>query len=260
MRADWLRSDFSRACASFNQQLERFEAGLTRRLFLLENKMVNQEITQPGTTPRREPRSVSEAARKSLDRSFSRGKGPKYAVCGQVKDVNGALFDVTDVRLTGHGFDVYYGRPSSGRGQRGPGLQLIVTKALRDYWWDNRTKSDGSIYDLPAGRTTIKRARRWLHFNQIEARRLFFKERITDLATLPIRQFAAKHQVRREVAFAWRFRLIGKLARPLGWWRTPTTLEVLHSSMTLKVIAQKLGIGMSHASRLRRRAKEDSTS
>jgi hypothetical protein len=223
--------------------------------------MVNTEIPQTGTTtPSQEPRLASRPARAPVSRSFSRVKGRKFPFCGQVKDVNGTLFDVADVRLTRHGFDVYYGRPHTAHGKNATVLRLIVTKALRDYWWENRTKSDGSIYDLPAGRTTIKRARHWLRFNQREALRSFYKERIADLATLPIRQFAAKHQVNPVVACDWRHRLLGTWARPLGWWRTPRTLEILLSGMTLKLVGRELGIGLSHASRLRRRAKQESSS
>jgi hypothetical protein len=135
--------------------------------------------------------------------------------------------------------------------------RLIVTKELRDFWWANRLETHGFLFDLPAGRTTLKRARRRHQFNHRDDVRKFWMERIDDLAALPAREFATKYGVDAILTFAWRFRLVGKRARPLGWWRTPETLRILHSGMTLKLVAKELGIGTTHAGRLRRQAKKE---
>src|SRR5437868_5316687 len=84
----------------------------------------------------------------------------KYPVVGHVHDVDGALWGVRDVRGTKHGFDLLYGSPVSRFGSYVSGLpRLIATQPLWDFWDANRTKRDGAIYDLPAGRTTLKRVR-----------------------------------------------------------------------------------------------------
>jgi len=199
-----------------------------------------------------------QSAKSNSQRSVSLLTGPKYPVCGQVRDADNALWDVRDVRPTKHGFDIYYGSPDRAHDtHHGGPLRLIVTKALRDFWWDNRLESHGFLFDLPAGRTTLKRARNRLKFNHRDDVREFWTERIDDLATLPIGEFAAKHGVDKILAFDWRFRLVGQRARPLGWWRTPETLKILLSSMSLSQVGRELGIGISHAFRLRRRAKEE---
>ncbi|MGA7409427.1 MAG: hypothetical protein WBW33_03015 [Bryobacteraceae bacterium] len=192
-------------------------------------------------------------------RSVSLCKGPRYPICGQVRDVDGALWNVRDVRTTKHGLDLYYGSPDKAHDtHRGGPLRLIVTKDLRDFWWDNRLESHGLLFDLPAGRTTLKRARNRLQFNQRDAVRDFWTERLDDLATLPTCEFAAKYGVDKTRAFDWRFRLVGQRARPLGWWRTPETFKILLSDMKLREVGEELGIGTSHAMRLRRRAKQES--
>ena len=198
-------------------------------------------------------------AKSSARRSVSLLRGLKYPVCGQVRDVDGALWDVRDVRTTKHGFDLYYGSPDKAHDtHRGGQLRFIVTKAVRDFWWDNRLESHGFLFDLPAGRTTLKRARNRLQFNHRDDVREFWTERIDDLATLPIGEFAAKHGVDKILAFDWRRRLVGQRARPLGWWRTPETLRVLLSGMSLSQVGRELGIGISQSFRLRRQARKES--
>jgi hypothetical protein len=51
-------------------------------------------------------------------------------------------------------------------------------------------------------------------------------------------------------------RLLGRTARLLGWWQTPETLAILRSDLKLREIGQKLGIGTTHALRLKLRALE----
>lgn len=179
----------------------------------------------------------------------------KYPVLYQVRDIDNDLWDVRDVRTTKHGFDVLYGsrvyRLTNYR--NGPGL--IVTKELFDFWEANKTKRDGVLLDLPAGRTTLKRARKRYGFNNCRDLKDFWTEHIPELRTLSAREFAARHNLNVQWVFDSRFRVLGKRARDLNWWRTPETLAVLRSGITLREIGEKLGIGTTHASRLRSRAR-----
>lgn len=183
----------------------------------------------------------------------------KYPIVGQVNDVDGVLWNIRDARDTKHGFDLYFGTPARNRGSYRGGLpRLIATKALRDFWDANRTKGDGILYDLPAGRSTLKRVRHRLGFNFVDDRAEYWTDRIDDLTFLPAREFAAKHGVELDVAVDWRFRLLGSSTRAMGWWRKPKILKILLSDLTLSQVGLKLGISISQANRLRHRAKLES--
>jgi hypothetical protein len=172
---------------------------------------------------------------------------------GQVRDVDGVLWNVLGRRPTPYGFDLLMGLKASGGGRNRTGLaQLIATKALHDYWAAIPTGSQGENYALPAGRSTLKRMRKRLGFNAVKGRPKFWKMRCQDLETLSAAEFVAKHQVTRNEFFAWRERLVGQVSRNKGWWRKPSFLAVLRSNVPLRVVAEKLGIGLTHSSRLRR--------
>jgi hypothetical protein len=163
--------------------------------------------------------------------------------------------DVRDVRPTKHGFDLLYGsrvyRLTNHR--NGPGL--IVTKQLFDYWEANKTKHDGVLFDLPAGRTTLKRARARLGFHYDHDVKNYWTEHLQDLQKLPLREIATRHNVDICVASKRRRDFLGLRARPLNWWRTPGTLAILRSGTTLREIGDRLGIGTTHAKRLRDHAR-----
>ena len=93
------------------------------------------------------------------------------------------------------------------------------------------------IFDLPAGRTTLKQVRRRLGFNVLKDKLKFWKERIHDLKTLSAREFAARHNVNVQVVFDTRTKVVGRRARPLGWWRKPRTLKLLLSDIALREMA-----------------------
>lgn len=181
----------------------------------------------------------------------------KYPVLGQVRDVEGGLWDVREIRDTKYGFDLLFGSPVSRIENEQNGLpRLIATKPLKEFWEVNRTKHGGVIFDLPAGRTTLKRVRRRLGFNFLKDQSKFWKERIGDLKTLSAREFAARHDVDVRVVFETRTKVIGRRARQLGWWRKPKALKVLLSDLTLREMGGKLGISISQAKRLRDRARQ----
>jgi hypothetical protein len=179
----------------------------------------------------------------------------KIPAPGRVRDVEGSLWVVRERRDTKHGFDLLFGTPV----HRAPSHQsvppgLIATKALQDFWAANRTKHDGILYDLPAGRSTLKRVRRRLGFHYHEDLSEFWTDRIEDLETLSARDFAERHNLDISVVFETRLKLLGKSARPLDWWRKPKPLKILQSNITLREMGEKLGISISQAKRLRDRA------
>jgi hypothetical protein len=182
---------------------------------------------------------------------------PKYPIIGHVQDSDGHSWDVKQIRETKHGFDLLYGSPESHFAVCRWGLpRLIATKALYDFWDANRTRRDGVIYDLPAGRTTLKRVRHRLGFNAVRDLSKFWKDRLHDLETLSAREFAARHNTNVKVVVDARRKVIGRRARESGWWREPSCLEILRSDITLREKGEKLGISTSHCFRLTARASQ----
>ena len=179
----------------------------------------------------------------------------------QIFDIDGSLWDVREARATKHGFDLLFGRPANSRlPQNGGPSRLIATPALVHFWETHRTNI-GYAYDLPAGRTTIKRVRSRLKLNLVEDRRKLWKKRATDLKTLATNEFAERYNVSTTMANDWRFHMFGRTTRPLNWWQHPAALAILlNKDLKLKEVGQALQIGTSHANRLRARAAQvDST-
>jgi hypothetical protein len=180
----------------------------------------------------------------------------KWPVIGEARDVFGNLWFVRDVRATKHGFDLLFGAPDEADRKHWGLPRLIPTRELADYWEANRTNRDRVIFDLPAGRTTLKRVRHRLGFNLLDDVAAQWQRRLDDLKTLKTREFAARYNMKADVVKDARRRLVGRTARPLGWWQTPETLALLRSGLRLREIGQKLGIGASHVRRLKLRALE----
>ncbi|MDQ2842168.1 MAG: hypothetical protein M3Y72_14235 [Acidobacteriota bacterium] len=179
------------------------------------------------------------------------------AILGQVRDVEGGNWDVRQIRDTKHGFDLLFGSPDDHGSYRGGLPRLIATQSLVDFWEANRTKRDGANFDLPAGRTTLKRVRRRLGFNCVDDVAEFWMERIEDLESLKPREFAVRHGVNVLVAFDRRLKLLGRRARQMGWWRKAGTIEILLSDVTLREMGEKLGISISQVFRLREQARAE---
>jgi hypothetical protein len=180
----------------------------------------------------------------------------KWPVIGEARDVFGNPWFVRDIRTTKHGFDLLFGSRDEADRKNWGLPRLIPTRELIDYWEANRTNRDCVIYDLPAGRTTIKRVRHRLGFhlpNDVAAQ---WRARLDDLKTLKPREFATRYNMKADVVKDARRRLLGRTARPFGWWQTPETLSILHSGLKLREIGQKLGIGTTHVRRLKLRALE----
>lgn len=186
------------------------------------------------------------------------GKRLKYPILGETKDADGSTWYVREIRDTKHGFDLLFGSPVSRLEMCPTGLpRLIPSQALKDFWEEHKTERNGIIYDLPAGRTTLKRARSRLGFHSGNDVARFWKLRLYDLRKLSTREFAARHNVSVDRVVETRYKLLGRQARELGWWREPEVLKVLLSDITLREKGEKLGIGTSHALRLSRRARKE---
>lgn len=120
---------------------------------------------------------------------------------------------------TKHGFDVLYGQREDLPAGSLP--RLICTKELRDYWEAHKATFDAAPYDLPIGRSTIKRARKKLGFHHGKDVSKFWMDRMHDLRTMKASEFAAKHNPTVRLTFEVRRRLLGRTSRQLGWWKTP---------------------------------------
>src|SRR3974377_1173287 len=113
----------------------------------------------------------------------------------QVDDAFSCRWDVCEVRNTRHGFDLLFGRPvPRGHYDVGGPLRLILTKPLVDFWDANRIKLN-VVYDLPAGRPTLKRARRSSGFHWGRDNVGFWLARLDDLQWLSTEEFALRHKV-----------------------------------------------------------------
>lgn len=178
----------------------------------------------------------------------------RFPILGQVRDVEHTLWDVRQIRDTKHGFDLLFGTPELAR-YRGGHPSLIATQPLIDFWDANRTMHDGVLYDLPAGRSTLKRLRHRFGFHYLDDLSAFWKERLEDLEALTVRQFAMRHNVDVGVVFETRNRLLGRRARELDWWREPRPLAILRSNISLRELGEKLSISITHAKRLRDKAR-----
>jgi hypothetical protein len=179
-----------------------------------------------------------------------------------IKDALGLEWDIKEARATKYGFDLYYGKRKDGTGYDvgGPD-RLIYTNELKAFWEQCALKHDGTIFDLPAGRTTLKRARLALGFNWDRDSQKFWLKHKRDLKTLTPREFEKKHK-RQEITgkrmSSWRLRMVGGKARPLGWWKEPEVLKLLLSEeKSLNQVRAELGeeISTSQVFRLRRQAK-----
>jgi len=179
-----------------------------------------------------------------------------------IKDALGLEWDINEARATNYGFDLYYGKRKDRTGYdvQGPN-RLIYTNQLKAFWENCAIRHDGTIFDLPAGRTTLKRARLALGFNWDKDSEKFWRKHKHDLKTLTPREFEKKHK-HQEITGArmssWRLKIVGGKARPLGWWEAPEVLKLLLSEeKSLNQVRAELKeeISTSQVFRLRRRAK-----
>lgn len=183
-----------------------------------------------------------------------------------IKDALGLEWDIKEARPTKYGFDIYYGKRKDATGYDvgGPN-RLIYTIELKEFWKRCASKHDGTIFDLPAGRTTLKRARVALGFNWDTDSEKFWRKHKGDMIALTPREFEEKHKDQAltgdRMSF-WRLRIVGGRARPLGWWKEPAVLKLLLTEeKSLNEVRAELKkklkeqISTSQVFRLRRQAK-----
>lgn len=200
---------------------------------------------------RHEPTSVAQGAVVSEEATFT-----ERTSVARVRDVGDVLWDVQETRATRHGFSLYFGRPADEDTATYRGRpRLIVTKALEDYWQAIRTTGHGVLFDLPASKHSLQRARRQLGLRYHDDVKAFWMEHIEDLESLPPLELSAKYGVESARAQFWRRRLVGRRTKPAGWWRTPEVRASLLSDKPLSQVSQELEIKRHYAGELRRRAK-----
>jgi hypothetical protein len=178
-----------------------------------------------------------------------------------IKDALGLEWHVKEARQTKYGFDLLYGRRKDpGPYDAGGPNRLIYTRELQAFWDKYSVRHDGTILDLPGGRTTLKRARVALQFHWGKDSEKFWRKHKPDLDGLKPREFEEKYKEQKITGSrmsAWRLRLLGFRARPLGWWREAEVLKLLLSKKSLSQIRAELEgrISTSQVHRLRCRAK-----
>jgi hypothetical protein len=175
---------------------------------------------------------------------------------GHTRDVFGQAWDVREERPTAHGFPLRFGWPclDDGEPQRGKGYggpRLIPTRALYRYWWRLGMRRDGSIYDLPVGKTAIKRLRRMLGLNMYDLHRHWWMERIAELHDLSCTAFATKYELDLSTVSEARKEFFGTRIRPARWWELPEYTAMLTANLATGKIADELKIAPSSVRRLR---------
>jgi hypothetical protein len=172
-------------------------------------------------------------------------------IIGSVQDLDGAPWDVREIRPTAHGFDLYIGWPA---GQRGPGHggpRAIPTRELYEYWDARRLERDGSIYDLPLGHSAIKRLRALLGLNLYRESEQWWLDRLDDLLALTGAEFARRHGVHQTSVSVAHAAIFGKRLRAPGWWRNPPARGLLAGNLPRAYVADRLGISIGSVGRLR---------
>src|ERR1022692_1313838 len=151
--------DFGLAKLSAPAAVDAVGAEETTRSLAVE-QVVSEEGVILGTVPYLSPEQV---------------EGKPLDACSDIFSFGAVLYEM----ITGqHAFRgkskistlaVGRGEPEPRLGSYRGGLpRLIATQPLIDFWEANRTKRDGVLFDLPAGRTTLKRVRRHLGFHNLD--------------------------------------------------------------------------------------------
>ncbi len=197
---------------------------------------------------------------------FGRGKqatvepvtnSAQVTIPARVRDVGDVLWDVHEARASKYGFSLYFGTPADkDTAFRGVRPQLIVTKELGDHWQAIRATGFGVLFDLPASKNSLQRARRRLGLRYHHDAKAFWTAHIADLESLPLRELAAKYGVKPYTVAFWRRTLVGPRTK-VAWWRTPEIRETLLSDKPLSEVSQELEITRHYACELRRRAKQE---
>jgi len=172
-------------------------------------------------------------------------------IIGHCHDMTGDLWDIREARPTRHGFSILIGWPAGCRGPGYGGPGVIPTPELFAYWDARRLHRDNSVYDLPVARSTIKRVRKLFGINFYLEHQQWWLERLEDLATLPGADFACKYHRHEGVVGVAHKALFGRRLRKPGWHLEPAALSLLVGELPHAVVAERLGIALGSARRLR---------
>lgn len=161
-----------------------------------------------------------------------------------MQDHEGTFYDVFDSRPTNHGFNLLFGFPArwhrrifTNFGKPG----LIHTPELIAFWEKHRGELNINL-DLPAGNTTLIRARMKLGFNQFDDYKAQWAERLPELKSLPLAELAQKYGVAVSTVNIWRRTLLGPARSARVWQQDPKVVELLRSPLSPKEVAEKLGL------------------
>lgn len=172
-------------------------------------------------------------------------------IIDQSRDLYGEPWDIRESRETTHGFCLLLGWPEGCRGKGYGAPRIVPTKDLHGYWETRQLARDGSIYDLPASRTALKRIRQLMGLNYYVAQEQWWLERIEDLATLSGADFRRKHGSNIVTISQVHKSLFGRRQREPGWYLHPDAHLLLTGPLPHIVVAEKLNISVGASRRLR---------
>jgi hypothetical protein len=121
-----------------------------------------------------------------------------------VRDIWGDLWTVREGRQTAMGWPVLLGRTPGLRG----GDTVIMTAELAAYLEQMRHDPAAAQAALGIGKGALRRLRMRLAHHWRHDREDWWRERLTDLATLTLEEFAERHGVSAGAASGWRARLV----------------------------------------------------
>lgn len=142
-----------------------------------------------------------------------------------ITDIWGEAWYVREKLETPHGFELLRGiygprrSPAAPRRKHTGGLpKVIVTVPLVQHLWTHALESY-EAHQLPISTETIKNLRRQLGISRSDYRDQWWTDRIEDLRSLPIKQFAAKHGVSQCTTSHHKKRLgLSRACRTRQWW------------------------------------------
>jgi hypothetical protein len=171
-------------------------------------------------------------------------------IVGWAIDNWGDSWDVREERPTKHGFNVLLGWPYGCRGKGFGGPRVIVTAELAAFF-EARRLARGEFYDLPAGRTAIKRVRRLLGMNFYDDSAQWWIDHADDVFTMSGVEFSERYGIHESTVSKIRVQVFGRRFRDPFWWKEPAPRAILLSTQPCSMIADRLEISVGAVRRLR---------
>ncbi len=191
-----------------------------------------------------------------MSRSKARSKS-----LGVAEDIFGDLWDVRQVLDTKHGFAMRRGLPQgmrTGLPDRAGPARVILTPDLAAFLEAHRAPRDPLKWDLPLGRSQIKKLRSILGHHGKDDAQSWWMDRLEDLSSLTHAAFAAKHGRDLKAVQNASVRYLGLRDRASGWWRFDPARSVLLSGKPIAWIAEQLGCSAQAAAKFRYRLESES--